>query len=350
MVMMLENGQQQKLARLIPVLMHIVIWGGLLCIPFLPDLWDNEVIDLPLGTERLLKGSIVVLVVAVFYVSYAFLAPRFFLAKRYGQHLMWAFVVRLIALGLVALLGRSVTFADPSFTRSVLPVMVALFVVFMLASMAGTGLRMIREWRRLKVEREALELERSRSELAALRARVDPHYLFNALNTIYALAHKKDERTEVAVLQLSTLMRYVLAAGNKERVPLEDEVEHIKAFMDFQRLRSGELVQAELNSTGDLNGIMIDPLLLQPFVENAYKHGVSAHEPSPMSVDVEVVRGVLRFKVTNRIHRERAAETSTGNGLANVKRRLQLKYPDRHTLVIRMDDGVHRVDLTIHLS
>lgn len=346
----LDHTTKRKLAKLVPVFMHVVIWGGLLSIPFLPDLWDNEVVDLPLATERLLKGIIVALVVALFYISYALLAPRFFLPKRYGAYLLSTLGVRLVALGVIALLGRSVTFADPSFTRSVLPVLVALFVVFMLAGMAGTGLRMIREWRRLKLERDALELERSKSELAALRSRVDPHYLFNALNTIYALAHRKDERTEGAVLQLSTLMRYVLTAGNTDRVPLENEVEHIRAFMDFQRLRSGELVQAELKTTGDLTGIMIDPLLLQPFVENAYKHGVSAHEASPIRVELDVVRGLLIFHVSNRIHRDRTRDVSTGNGLANVRRRLELKYPDQHTLSIRTEEGLHRVDLTIEPS
>ncbi len=330
--------------------MHVVVWGGLLSIPFLPDLWDNEVVGLSVARERVIKASLVGLVVAVFYVSYALLAPRFFFTKRYGAYLLSALGVRLAALGVCLLLGMGVTFADPSFTRSALPVLGALFIVFMLASMAGTGLRMIREWRRLKAERDALELERSKSELAALRARVDPHYLFNALNAIYALAHRKDPRTEGAVLQLSTLMRYVLTAGNKERVPLENEVEHIRAFMEFQRLRSGEQVQAELKTGRDLNGILIDPLLLQPFVENAYKHGVSTHAPSPIHVEVDVVRGLLLFHVSNRIHRERSTEASTGNGLANVRRRLELKYPDKHTLTIRTEDGLYRVDLTIALA
>lgn len=345
-----ETTPRPKLAKLLPVLLHTVIWGGLLAIPFLPDLWDNEVVDLSPAMDRLLKAMIVALVVVVFYISYAILAPRFFLTKRYGAYLLGVLGVRLLALSVIAVAGRSITFVDPAISRSVLPVLAALFILFMLASMAGTALRMIREWRRLKVERDALELERSKSELAALRARVDPHYLFNALNTIYALAHRKDPRTEDAVLQLSTLMRYVLTAGNKEHVPLENEVEHIRAFMEFQRLRSGELVQAELKVTGDLNGLRIDPLLLQPFVENAYKHGVSAHEASPIRVELAVVRGQVSFRVVNRIHRERATDISTGNGLVNVRRRLELNYPGRHTLIVRGEEGMHHVDLTIMLT
>ncbi len=135
--------------------MHVVVWGGLLSIPFLPDLWDNEVVGLSVARERVIKASLVGLVVAVFYVSYAVLAPRLFFTKRYGAYLFSALGVRLAALGVCLLLGMGVTFADPSFTRSALPVLGALFIVFMLASMAGTGLRMIREWRRLKAERDA---------------------------------------------------------------------------------------------------------------------------------------------------------------------------------------------------
>lgn len=346
----MDSVPQRKLLKLVSVLTHAIIWGSLLSIPFLPDLWDNRVVDLPLGMERAIKATIVLLVVVVFYVSYVFLAPRYFFTKRYGTYVLSTLGVMLAGLAACWLVGRSITFADPSFTRSVLPVLVALFIIFTLASVAGTGLRMIIEWRRLKEERDALELERSKSELAALRARVDPHYLFNSLNTIYALAHRKDERTEGAVLQLSTLMRYVLTAGGKDRVPLENEVEHIKAFMDFQKLRSGELVRAELTTNGDLTGIMIDPLLLQPFVENAYKHGVSAHEPSPIRVELDVIRGLVIFHVSNRIHREQTRDASTGNGLVSVRRRLELKYPDKHTLGIRTENGEHRIDLTIDLS
>lgn len=346
----IDTTPQQKLTRLMPVLMHVVVWGGLLSIPFLPDLWDNRVVGLSPATERAIKYTLVGLVVAVFYSSYAFLAPRFFLTKRYAAYVFAALGIRLLALLICAVVGRNITFADGAFTRSVLPLLVALFIVFMLASMAGTGLRMLREWRKLKAERDALELERSRSELAALRARVDPHYLFNSLNTIYALAHRKDPRTEGALLQLSTLMRYVLTAGGKDRVALEQEVEHIKAFMDFQRLRNGDLVQAELKTSGDLNGVLIDPLLLQPFVENAYKHGVSAHEPSPIRVEIDIVRGLLLFHVSNRLHRETTQEASTGNGLANVRRRLDLNYPGRHTLTTRTENGEYRVDLTIDFS
>jgi len=345
-----DNAPQGRLIKLAPVLMHAVIWSGLLSVPFLPDLWDNRVVDLPIGVERSIKGTIVVLVVGVFYTSYVFLAPRFFFTKRYVTYMLSALGVRLVALGLCMVVGHSITFADPSFMRSVLPVLAALFIVFMLASMAGTGLRMIREWRKLKTERDALELERSRSELAALRARVDPHYLFNSLNTIYALAHRQDPRTAGAVLQLSTMMRYVLTAGGKDRVPLEQEVEHMKAYMDFQHLRSGAHVQADLRTNGDLSGIMIDPLLLQPFVENAYKHGVSAHELSPIRVELDVIRGLVIFHVSNRIHRERSTDASTGNGLSNVRRRLELMYPGRHTLGIRTEKGLHRVDLTIDIA
>jgi len=346
----MDTALQHRFFKLTPILIHTLVWCGLLCIPLLPDLWNNQVVDLPAGTERAIKVTIVLLVLLMFYASYAYLAPRFFFKKRYAAYLLGTLGVRVAALLVCMWLGTKLTFVDGSFTRSLLPLLAALFILFMLAGMAGTGSRMLVEWRKLKDERDALELERSKSELIALRARVDPHYLFNSLNTIYALAHRKDPRTEGAVLQLSTLMRYVLSASGKDRVMLEQEVEHLKAFMEFQRLRSGANVEAVLDTRGDRSGVMIDPLLLQPFVENAYKHGVSAHEPSPIRVELEVDRGRLRFGVLNKVHRERPPVASTGNGQSNVRRRLELKYPGKHILSIRAEEGQYSVDLTIDLT
>src|SRR5688572_23216824 len=98
----LDAAPQRRLHKLLPVLMHVVIWGGLLCIPLLPDLWHNETVDLPLGTERLLKFAIVGLVVAMFYAGYAFLAPRFFFRKRHGAFILGALGVCLGGVGVIA--------------------------------------------------------------------------------------------------------------------------------------------------------------------------------------------------------------------------------------------------------
>jgi two-component system, LytTR family, sensor kinase len=346
----MDPARQRRRSRLAPVIVHVIIWCGILCIPLLPDPWDNEVVGLSPVAERAIKAAILVLVLLVFYASYGILAPRYFFTKRYRTYVLFTLGVLAIALGFVVLLSTALTFADGTFTKSMLPILSALFIVFTLASLGGTGLRTIAEWRKLQSERDALALERSKSELEALRSRVDPHYLFNSLNTIYALAHRRDPRTEGAVLQLSTLMRYVLTVGGKDRVSLEQEFEHLKAFIEFQRLRSTAHVQVELEIRGELSGVMIDPLLLQPLVENAFKHGVSAHELSPIQVEAIMDNGMLRFQVTNRINRQPAQDHSSGTGLGNVRRRLELKYPGKHLLRIRSEEDIHHVDLTIDLT
>ncbi|MBK8614670.1 MAG: histidine kinase [Flavobacteriales bacterium] len=160
----------------------------------------------------------------------------------------------------------------------------------MLASMAGTGLRTIREWRKLKTERDALSWNVQGASLPRCSAR-DPHYLFNSLNTICARTSPGSAHCGrcIAVEHPDALCAH---RWWQDRVPLEQEVEHMKAYMDFQHLRSGAHVQADLRTNGDLSGSRSTPLLLQPFVENAYSTASARHELSPIRVELDVIRGL----------------------------------------------------------
>jgi two-component system, LytTR family, sensor kinase len=190
--------------------------------------------------------------------------------------------------------------------------------------------------------------QRQTSELALLRSQVNPHFLFNTLNNIYSLVYKKSDEAPAAVMKLSKIMRYMLYDSNSEKVQLEKEVDYLKSFIELQELRINQNGYVEFNIEGDIENRTIAPMLLIPFVENAFKHGGKNHTPG-IRIHLKAEPNLLYFGVTNYKKRNQIAQNDEigGIGLQNIKRRLELLYPGKHELII--DDGpmVFQVDLKI---
>jgi len=188
------------------------------------------------------------------------------------------------------------------------------------------------------------------SELALLKSQVNPHFLFNTLNNIYSLVYKKSPDAPTAVMKLSEIMRYMLYDTNVEKVPLTKEIEYLKSFIDLQRLRTKyeELVHLEIS--GDVDSIYVPPMLLIPFVENAFKHG-SKKQNTPIIISLDCAEDTLNFTVSNPLGHEsiQQKDTTGGIGLQNVKRRLELLYPDRHNLSIEQSTNMFSITLVLNL-
>jgi len=206
-----------------------------------------------------------------------------------------------------------------------------------------------RDWLVKSRNARRLEMEKLRAEIALLRGQINPHYFFNALNNIYAVAqrHGDDEAGE-AILKLSETMRYVIYDGNEETILLSREVEHIRNTIDVFRLRFApkEDPDIRLRTEGDLNSVRIAPLLLVPFVENALKHGLDAEGRGQVEIDIKRAGPRLDIRVENT--RRPAGETmpkTPGVGLANVRKRLELLYPKRHALTVEETAETFRVYL-----
>ncbi len=217
----------------------------------------------------------------------------------------------------------------------------------------GTGMAafFLRRNMIIKRENDAKEKLQKEMELNYLKAQVNPHFLFNSLNSIYSLARQQSLETPDLVMQLSELMRYQLESSKKDTVLLKEELEFIENYLLLEEKRLSNRCTIEFLIEGDLLGLQISPMLLIPFVENAVKHGAqSTNEQSSIDVSIAIKNTNLQFCVVNSKPLAVSKPKRKGMGLDNVRRRLKLLYPGSHALEIDDKEKVYRVNLAIDLS
>ena len=220
--------------------------------------------------------------------------------------------------------------------------------VFFLVFTISTSMKVIQQWLNADKKRREIETDKLSTELSFLRTQINPHFLFNTLNNIYSLAVVKSDATPIAVLKLSSIMRYVLSETKNDWVPLDNEIRFIQDYIELQKMRLTDKVSISFTITGNTGNKTIAPLLLIPFVENAFKYGISTKEESAISIRLNVDDQQIGFVVNNNIVATEIERTDkNGIGLANVKRRLELLYPSDHTLQIGKHDNVYSVKLVL---
>lgn len=220
---------------------------------------------------------------------------------------------------------------------------------FVLVLLIGGFIRLAYSFIRNQNEKKVLENANLNAEITFLRSQINPHFLFNTLNSIYAQAHSRSEKTEFSVLKLSELLRYVLYDSGEEVVELEKDIQYINNYIDLQRLRLSPRIQLDYSVTGPLEEKSIAPLLLINFIENAFKHGISYAQPSRITISISIFEKILTLTVINPIV-EKDSFARGGLGLKNVTRRLELLYPGRHHLAIDHRQDLHIVNLKLDLS
>ena len=200
------------------------------------------------------------------------------------------------------------------------------------------------------------KLDQSSASLQFLRSQINPHFLFNALNTLYGTALQENaEKTAEGIQKLGDLMRFMLHENNQDRIPVEREKEYLINYVDLQSLRTKGQEQIEIlfnRSVEPCRG-EIAPMMLIPFVENAFKHGISAHKKSWVKISLRCMEGEVHLDINNSIHRstgEDPEKISSGIGLQNVRQRLNLLYPQKHELIIRENEMEYFVHLSIQLK
>ncbi len=219
---------------------------------------------------------------------------------------------------------------------------------FLACSTAWTMFRNKVSADRLSKEKETLNLK---TELAFLRSQVSPHFMFNVLNNMVALARKKSDLLEPSLIKLSSLLRYMLYETDEEKVLLDKEVEYLKSYIDLQIQRFGNKIKVEA-CLQDVNGsYLVEPMLLIPFVENAFKHGTAAYNNGEINIKLTAKDNLLHFRVSNAYTKniEEIKDKTSGIGLQNVKRRLNLLYDKMHRLIITDENNRHTVDLQLKL-
>jgi len=223
--------------------------------------------------------------------------------------------------------------------------------VFFFLVIASAAFRMIRDRMEENQRAREKETENLKTELAFLRSQVSPHFMFNVLNNMVALARKKSDTLEPSLIRLSSLLRYMLYETHADKVLLEKEVEYLQSYIELQRQRFGKKVQINTCFPEISPGYTIEPMLLIPFVENAFKHGTGLVPDAQINIRLEVQHGQLAFSISNRYNKcgNEVKDKTTGIGLNNVKRRLNLSYGGNHTLVIDKSNGFFTVSLQLKL-
>lgn len=201
-------------------------------------------------------------------------------------------------------------------------------------------------------QRERLEKQDLERQLEYLRYQVNPHFFMNTLNNIHALVDINPERAKTTIVELSKMMRYILYEGDKKLIPVQREALFLKNYIELMRLRYSSRVSINLDIPEMMPDVMLPPLLLIIFVENAFKHGVSYAAPSFIDIKVTVTQEMLQFKCRNSRQEQKPDEKKKkgGVGLANARRRLDLLFHDKYSLEIKEDDKEYDVQLEIPLS
>ncbi|TRX35398.1 sensor histidine kinase [Flavobacterium restrictum] len=200
----------------------------------------------------------------------------------------------------------------------------------------------------IKNRLEKVEKDKMKSEISFLKAQINPHFLFNTLNSIYALAIKKSDKTADAVVQLSELMRYIITNANDDVIALEKEINYINNFIELQKTRLGNTVTIDYSMQGATFGKAITPLILISFIENAFKHGVNPNENSKIGIRITIVGDYLTLFVSN--YKVDNLESDSGIGLQNTIERLSLLYPKNHVLTIDDNPDNYTINLTLKVG
>ncbi len=215
-----------------------------------------------------------------------------------------------------------------------------------------TGIRLFLYWYQELQLNSNLAQEKLKAELHYLKGQLNPHFLFNTLNNVYSLSLKKSDFAPQTILKLSSLMSYMLYDSQKDKIDLIKDIEYIKSYIELEKLRYGDRLKVSIHESGELKGKEIAPLLMLPFVENAFKHGLCDEADEVwLTIDIKLKQDIFYLKIRNSNNELLCDEgpVQFGVGLQNIKRRLELLYPERYILEITNDTSYFEVDLKIKL-
>jgi hypothetical protein len=362
---------EKKLA----ILLHVVVWSVLFILPTYL-LYDDTFRDKTFLKEVWFQ---IIGYAILFYTSYFLLAPQLFFKGKKVAYLIASSVVIIILTLCMWMINPRTSPISPGVEwenrvrkkiaiENNLPGLPPLpprdkmprpmknwpLFNFIFSSCMVTGLSLGLRFSEKMILNEKLRKEAEKAklntELAFLKHQINPHFLFNTLNSIYSLALIKSDLTAEAVMKLSDMMRYVIQDVKHETVPLELELEYMTHYVELQKIRLNEQVEVHMTLDGDPKPYQIPPMILVPFIENAFKYGTSTHEPAMIRIDMKIHGGFLAFKVTNQVFTGREKPETFGIGIENTRQRLNLIYPGRHKLELTNNGKVFIVNIEISLA
>ncbi len=283
--------------------------------------------------------------IPLFFINSELLMP--FILRKKGVVFYLVSLV-LVCVGFVALHHFCRMLIIPNYTpRNIITPWIFNPMVFVIA--VSVAYRLVSDNVRAEQKNKEQERERLQSELSLLRAQISPHFMFNVLNSIVSLARMKSDLVEPVTHKLSELMRYMLYESKDRQVTLGQELNYVKSYIDLQKVRFEDDVTVNFKVESMASNRQIEPMLLIPFVENAFKHGVGLIEDAVIDIYLNSSQTALFFQVRNKYNADFGEEKdpASGIGLKNVRRRLELLYPNAHQLNVKQENGWFEVDLSL---
>ena len=287
------------------------------------------------------------------YVHLLFLLPQYFEKKRYWRYGLGLLLLLMLTAAARFYLGWAlVAQLEPEFTTLFTPTyMGSLFFGGIFLVLITIPLRLIENWFKRHALEQELKTHQLEAELRFLKAQVNPHFLFNALNNIYSLSFTQSEKAPEMILKLSDMMSYMLYDCKSEQVKLEDEVTYLRNYIDLQQLKKDGELQVDFQVFGDTTGIQVTPMLFIPFFENAFKHGnLEDTEKGWLKSTLQVEDKMLTFELANTFRQKSQKLVKGGVGLENIQARLQLLYPGRHIYTQQSANNIFSIQLQLNLA
>lgn len=344
-------GIQQHRMKII----HILFWAVYFSFFFYQISTRPNAEDTPYLEIFIQAFSHIVFLAIVAYINYFIILPRYFTSKNGWTYTLEFGAIAILMLALYVPIRRYIadgyTFQDKFFysTRFIF----SMFVTSVLVSAFVASLRFFTEWQELEEQKTKLKNEKLTAELKFLRNQINPHFLFNTLNNLYSLAYSHSPQTTEVISRLSQMMRYMVYDCNNETVSLDKEIEYINNYISLEKLRLNNNVPIEFEVKGDSSNKQIMPLLLIPFLENAFKHGVSNNQASWVKAKLDINGKSIALHVNNSIKPKNgtaSASSNSGVGLDNLKRRLMINYPEKHRLDFKSADQEYTANLEVQLA
>ncbi len=288
------------------------------------------------------------------YFTIYFLMPRFLYRRKFVQFVLLVIVSALFFILLTQasmyFLYTPRYFPEVAYTRSFWEFpyyyfTVATYSIVVLAA----AIKLVKRWILLKDRESELEMHSLKSELSMLKLQISPHFLFNTLNNIDSLIMSDKEKASAAVIKLSEIMRYMLYESQQASVPLEKEIKYLQNLIELQQLRLTKPDFIKMEISGEASNKFVPALIFVPFIENAIKHCDKSVDSPGIEISLKITDKTLAFEILNYIPANKLVDSEGGIGLYNVRRRLELLYPGKHTIEIENDNKIFKVYLTVEI-
>jgi LytS/YehU family sensor histidine kinase len=290
---------------------------------------------------------------SVAYSNYLYYLPRFLKHQQWWRFTLEFLVTVVIATWIFLILKR---YLIDGYTHQVdfaysarFAVTVSMSAIFIASFIAM--LKFLEDWFQLEASRQEMINEKLSAELRFLKAQINPHFLFNTLNNLYYLAYTQSPNTTEVIAKLSQMMRYMIYDSNHSKVPMNKELEYMQNYISLENLRLNEQIPIKFEIEGSPEQVFITPLILITFLENAFKHGVGNNNSHAwVNISIKIGKNTCIYTVENSKFISQKEGEKSGIGLQNVRRRLELSYPEHYTLMEEDRGDSYYVQLKLNLQ